>query len=353
VLTVYLESIQSTDLTHDAHRRRGTMMSTRMTAGCAAALACLLAGPVSAQEADAQAIVDALFAAGGNKPGVRASGAKGVCAKGTFTPSAEAPSLTKAPHFAKAVPMTMRFSMGGSNPGISDKAKPVTRGFAMRFTDTTGDMVFVFISAPVFSTKTPQQLLEFARVRAPGPDGKPDADKIKAFGTANPETTKQAAWLNARPVPASFAGVDYWGVQAYTLTDAKGAAKIVKLKTVATAGQLGLTDDELKAKPDSFYADELKERLAKGPATFDLVAVLGEAGDPTNDSTATWPEENRKSVKLGTIAVSAIEPNATCDANTFDPVADLPEGVAGPADDPMFAIRSPTYAISLSRRAAP
>ncbi|MBX9931420.1 MAG: catalase family peroxidase [Methylobacterium sp.] len=317
------------------------------------AFSCLLATSALGQDADPQAIVDAQFALAGNQKGVRASGAKGICVTGTFTPTAEAPSLSKAPHFAKTVPVTARFSMGGSNAKISDKVKPVTRGFAMRMTDPSGDLVLVIISAPVFSTKTPKQLLDFATVRMPGPDGKPDADKIKAFSAANPETTKQAAWLNARPVPASFAGVDYWGVHAYTLTNAKNEAKVVKLKTVATAGQLGLTDDELKAKPDSFYADELKERLAKGPASFDLVAIPGEAGDPTTDATAMWPnEESRKSVKLGTLAIAAIEPNATCDAATFDPVVDLPDGIAGPTDDPMFAIRSPAYAVSLSRRSA-
>ena len=311
---------------------------------------CLLATGAPAQDADPGAIVDALFKAGGNQPKVRASGAKGVCVKGTFTPTLEARDLSKAPHFAKAVPVTARFSMGGSNPKVSDKAKPVTRGFAMRLSDPGGDMVFVVISAPVFSTRTPQQLLEFATVRAPGPDGKPDAEKIKAFAAANPETTRQAAWLNARPVPASYAGVDYWGVHAYTLTDAKGAATVAKLRWVAAAGQLGLSEEELKAKPDSFYADELKERLSKGPASFDLVAVLAEKGDPTNDPTVQWPEEGRKTVRLGTVAITAPESDATCDAATFDPVADLPEGVAGPADDPMFAIRSPAYAVSLSRR---
>ncbi|WP_027171277.1 catalase family peroxidase [Methylobacterium sp. 10] len=317
--------------------------------GCAMALA--FTAPVQAEEADAAAIVGALMTAGGNKPGVRASGAKGVCVTGQFTPSPEAAGLSKAPHFAKPVPVTARFSMGGSNPGISDKAKPVTRGFAMRLRDPSGDLVLVIISAPVFSTRTPQQLLDFATVRAPGPDGKPDADKVKAFAAANPETTRQAAWLNARPVPASFAGVDYWGVHAYTLTNAQNEAKVVKLKTVAAAGQLGLTDEELKAKPDSFYADELKERLAKGPASFSLVAIHGEAGDPTADPTALWPEDSRRTTSLGTLAITALEPAATCDAATFDPVVDLPAGIAGPADDPMFAIRSPAYAVSLSRRA--
>ena len=323
------------------------MRSNPFLLGGAAALGLVTA---AAAEADPQAIVDAMFKAGGDQAKVRASGAKGVCVKGTFTPAPEAAALSKAPHFTKAVPITARFSMGGSNARISDKTKPVTRGFAMRLADPSGDMVFVIISAPVFSTKTPEQLLAFITARAPGPDGKPDAEKIKAFSAANPETTRQAAWLNARPVPASFAGVDYWGVHAYTLTNAKGEATVAKLKVVPAAGQLGLTDEELKAKPDSFYADELAERLGKGPATFDLVAILAEAGDPTGDPTAPWPEESRKSVKLGTLAVAAIEPAATCDAATFDPVVDLPEGVAGPKDDPMFAPRSPTYAISLSRR---
>ena len=324
------------------------MIRLRMLLGCTAAIGCLL-GPAMAEEADPAAIVAGMFAAGGNHTSVRASGAKGVCLKGEFTPAPGAAALSKAPQFQKAAPVTARFSMGGSNPKVSDKAKPVTRGFAMRMNDPAGDMVFVVISAPVFSTRTPEQLLASLQARAPGPDGKPDAEKIKAFAAQNPETGRQAAWLNARPVPASFAGTDYWAVHAYTLTNAKGDRTVAKLKFVA-ADKAGLTDEELKAKPDSFYADELKERLAKGPARFDLVAILAQPGDPTADVTATWPEEERKTRTLGTLAITAIEPDATCDAATFDPVVDLPDGIAGPADDPMFAIRSPAYAVSLSRR---
>jgi catalase len=97
------------------------MMSKRTTHLCATAVACLLAGtalaqttptvdapgqgaqaqPGSSGDADVQAIVDALFAVSGNHARVRASGAKGVCVKGAFTPSPEAPSLSKAPHFAR------------------------------------------------------------------------------------------------------------------------------------------------------------------------------------------------------------------------------------------------------------
>jgi catalase len=306
------------------------------------------ASPAPAADASAEAIVDALQKASG-KHMARASGAKGVCVKGSFEPTPGAADLLAAKLFAAPATMLGRFSMGGGNPKISDKTKPVTRGFAMRL-DAGGEAAeFAFVSAPVFSAKTPEQLLAFLEARFPGPDGKPDPDKVKAFGAANPETTRQAAWLNARPVPQSYAGVNYWGVHAYTLTNAKGDAKVVKLKAVPAAGEQGLTEEELKAKPDSFYADELKDRLGKGPAAFDLVAILGEPGDPTDDPTAMWPEDSRKTVKLGTIKVAAIEPDATCDAGTFDPTI-LPKGIAGPEKDPMFAIRSPAYAISLSRR---
>ena len=54
-------------------------------------------------------IVEAMFKVSGNHKGTRASGAKGVCLKGAFTPSPEAASLSKAPHFTRTVPMTMRF----------------------------------------------------------------------------------------------------------------------------------------------------------------------------------------------------------------------------------------------------
>ncbi len=313
---------------------------------CAASLA----APAHAQGADPEAVVNGMFALSGNHAKVRASGAKGVCVKGSFSPSPTAAGLSKAPHFAKTVPVTARFSMGGGNPNVSDKTKPVTRGFSMRFADPAGDMVFVFISAPVFGSKSPEQLFAGIQARLPGPDGKPDPEKVKAFVAANPETGRQAAWLNARPVPASFAGTDYWGVHAYTLTNAAGAATVAKLKFVPAAGALALSDDELKAKPDSFYADELKARLAAGPARFDLVAILAEPGDPLNDATASWPEDQRKTATLGTLSIAAIEANVVCDAATFDPVVDLPDGIAGPADDPMFAIRSPAYAVSLVRR---
>lgn len=325
-------------------------MTKPSLAGLSLALAAFVAVPpsVNAAEATPEQIVDTLNAIFG-KHKVRSSHAKGQCVKGTFKPSADAAGLTKSASLAKEVAVLGRFSIGGGNPKVPDATKAAVKGFAFRLDPDGKSSDFAFLNTPVQFAKSPAQFLGFLQARLPGPDGKPDPERIKAFADANPETTTQGKWLMSKPVPASYAGVAYWGVHAFTLTNAKRESMIAKLKLVPAA-EAGLTDEEAKAKPADFLVAELTDRLAKGPASFDLVAILGEAGDPTGDVTAMWPEESRKSVKLGTLAVAALEDNAKCDAGIFDPTQ-LADGIAGPKDDPLFEIRAPAYAVSLSRRA--
>ena len=328
------------------------MVHARSSAIAAAmvAVASLIAPPAIA--AEPEQIVDALGKVFGNQK-ARASGAKGQCVAGRFTPTAEARQFSKSAAFQKAVPVLARFSMGGGNPKVPDATKAAVRGFALKLDpDGNGASEFVMVSAPVNFAKSPAQMLGFLEARYPGADGKPDPEKIKAFAAANPETTRQGQWLASRPVPASYAGVSYWGIHAYTLTNARGASQVVKLKLVPVGGEAGLSDDEAKAKPADFLVAELTDRIARKARTgFDVVALFGAAGDQTSDPTTMWQDEGkRKSVKLGTIAITAIEKNEVCDAGIFDPT-NLADGIAGPADDPMFLPRQPAYAISFSRRA--
>lgn len=313
---------------------------------CAGAMA---AGPglANAGEATPEGLVNALNAVFGSH-GVRSSHAKGFCVKGSFTPTAEAATLSKAPHFAKTVPVLGRYSIGGGNPKVSDKSKSL-RALAVRFDPDGASSDLLFVSAPVFFARTPEQMLGFLEARVPGADGKPDAAKVKAFGEANPETGRQGAFVSGRPVPASYATVNMWAVHAYTLTNAGGQSAKVKFKLVPPGGEVGLSEEEEKAKSDDFLKAELEQRLASGPVAHDLVAILGEAGDATNDPTADWPEDKRKQVKLGTIAIAALEPDTTCDATIFNP-ENLQAGVEGPKDDQIFPLRAPAYAVSQSRR---
>jgi catalase len=139
-------------------------------------------------------------------------------------------------------------------------------------------------------------------------------------------------------------------VHSFTFTNGNGDTALVKYKAIPDAGELGLTDEEAEAKGPNFYEEELKERLAKGPVSFELVAIRGRDGDQTSDPTLRWDDEDgRETTPLGKISVEAIAPNATCDAFSFLP-GNVTDGIAGSADDPIYQIRSADYLVSFARR---
>jgi catalase len=137
----------------------------------------LEAAPGRAEDVSGDRLVDALNGVFGKHAGARGSHAKGQCVRGSFTPTADAAGLSKAPMFAEPKPLLGRFSFGGGNPKAGEKAKS-PRGLALRF-DPDGEtpIDFVQLSAPIFFAATPEQVVEFLDVRKPGADGKPDPRK--------------------------------------------------------------------------------------------------------------------------------------------------------------------------------
>jgi len=117
------------------------MVSKRLVA--AAFVAAISAVPISQAyaEADAESLVNALNAVFGKHDGVRAAHTHGICVKGNFVPTAEAASLTKAPHFNSKTPVGVvgRFSMGGGDPNASNAQKDNVRGIALHFDATNPD----------------------------------------------------------------------------------------------------------------------------------------------------------------------------------------------------------------------
>ena len=100
----------------------GTWMPLTLTL-----LALALVGPNhlrAAPEADkdlAQQIFDTMVQLPGNKPGNRLVHAKGIVCQGTFAPSKDAAAISQAGHFNGArVPVIVRFSDNGPDPGIAD-----------------------------------------------------------------------------------------------------------------------------------------------------------------------------------------------------------------------------------------
>jgi catalase len=327
-------------------------LNSRLTmVAITAAATAMVPGLTSAQTVTADQIVSTMRTlAGGQK--ARPSGAKGQCFTGTFTPTTEAKGLSASLAFEKPSRVVARFSVGSGNPKVMDGNKAVNRGFAFRIDDGgKGQTEFVLVNAPINFVKSPEQMLAFLQARLPGADGKPDPAILKAFTDANPETTLQGKYLAGRPVPGSWVGVGYWAIHPYTLVNASGAKQLVKFQMVPTAGDIGLTDEEAKAKSADFLVDELKSRIeAKAPAGFDMMAIMGRPGDEKTNATEQWVDEDKRPrVKLGTLAISAMEKNETCDGSIFDPL-NLAKGIEGPADDRLFTERQPAYAISIGQR---
>ena len=304
----------------------------------------LLGAPAYAEPATGEQLVDALNKIFGKHEKARGSHAKGICVKGEFTPTAEAAALSKAPQFAAKVPLIGRYSLGGGNPAAPDNQKDNVRGVALHFQLPDGsNSDLLMITAPVFVAKNPDQFLELLTAV-----GSKDKAKIDAYFAANPESTRQKKWLLARQTPASYATADYFGVHTFYLTNAKGERRGVKWRAEPVGGYVGLDDEAAKAKGADFYSQELEQRFAKGPVAYDLYAVLGEPGDQDDDPTAEWPAD-RKSVKVGTISISGLEPAATCDGGIFDP-NQVADGIEPSPNDKILPMRTESYAVSSGRR---
>ena len=294
-------------------------------------------------------IVDALKAVAGNPPKVRASFAKGWCVRGTYTPSDRAEEVTRSLSFTGPSRVLARFSVGGGNPSVADTNNLVLRGFSFKLGDGDHRSDILAESAPVHFARTLDQMLAFLEARIPGPDGKPDMAKVKAFSAANPETLNQANYVAARPLPGSFAGTTYWGVHSFPATNAENETRFIKFKVIPARGEITLTEDEARTKPADFLHDDLGTRIAAGNVRFNVMALLDRPGDPTMDVTMRWPDEDhREEVRLGTIVITGLEPDQACDASIFNP-ANLADGIGHPPDE-IFAARRAAYAISLAKR---
>ena len=310
-------------------------------------LALVACSTAASAEADPETLVNGLNAVFGKHEGARAAHANGICVVGQFAPSAEAANVSKAPHFVSTGPWKVvgRFSMGGGDPAAPNTQKDNVRGLALHIDLGNGNTTdMVTISAPVFLTRSPEDFLALLQTVATK-----DTGKINAFFTAHPEATRQAEWLKARPVPASYASVTYYGLRLHA-NERLGGEACRQVGASSRSRRERPSDNEIQTKSADFYKPELKERLARGRADFVLTAIVGEATDPTDDPTALWPVENRKKVQMGKLSIAAFESDSTCDAGMFDPSA-LVDGIEGPANDRIFAVRAPAYAVSFSRRA--
>ena len=299
------------------------------------------------EEPSATEMVDALNRTFGSHR-QRASHPKGVSAYGNFEPTALASEFSSSPIFLPGrYSATVRFSIAGGNPRVSDKA-PAARGMSIEVQGPGSErLTLVMISAPVFFAASRESFVSFLDARRPDPaTGKPDPTRIEASNRSHTDSEAQRRWLAATLPSASYATAPYFPVHTYLFEQRDGSFRPARWTFEPVAGRVGLTGEEMARFPDDFLIDELTERLRMHPAQWRVLAIIPAPIDPLHNPTANWPE-SRETVELGTLTVTAVS-SAEIDSMVFDP-EELPSGIK-PAGDPIFSSRSEAYSVSARRR---
>src|SRR6201993_739966 len=210
---------------------------------------------------------------GGVHSGFRPAHAKGVLLTGTFTPSSEAASLTRAPHLHwNSTPVTVRFSDFAGIPTVADNdpqgASP--RGFAVRF--HLGEHVHTDIighSVDSFPARTAEGLVEFLNALIATDPAGPHPNAIEQFLGAHPAALKFVQ--TSKPIPTSFARESFFAVSAFKFTNADGVSRYGRYRVLPVDGNQYLDEAGAAAKSPNFLFDEIKERVAKEPVRFWIV----------------------------------------------------------------------------------
>lgn len=290
----------------------------------------------------------------GQHPGFRPAHAKGTLLSGTFTPSAAAASLTRAPHMNRPSTRVMvRFSDSTGLPLIPDN-NPNAHPHACAVRFYLADRVHTDIIAHAvngFPVRTGEEFLEFLKALAASDPANPKGSPLEAFLGSHPQAL--AFVQLAKPAPASFATEPYWGINAMRFINRDGASQYGRFRIVPEAPVRFLSDAEAAAQSANYLFDEVTDRLARGPIGFRVIAQLANPGDPVNDATMQWPGD-RRLVDLGALSLTAPVANDAAEQQRtiFDPIPRV-DGIE-PSDDPLLELRAAVYLISgRRRRAAP
>jgi catalase len=287
---------------------------------------------------------------GGIHPGFRFNHAKGIVVSGSFTPTPQAKTLSRAAHFSgPVVPVTVRFSNAPGVPVNADNdPRSGPRGMAIRFKLAGGGFTdIVSISHNGFVVGTGEDFLAFFKaIAASGPDA-PHPSPIETFFGSHPSAAKFAMDVQARP--KSYATAAYFGNNAFVFVDGQGKRQPVRYQIIPAAGVANLDSAQAAKQGANYLQEDLQRRLAKGPVQFRLFAQLPNQGDPTKDGSIVWPAD-RKRILLGTISLTHVEPDqeGLQRSLAFNPIF-LTNGIEL-SDDPLVSLRSAVYALSVAHR---
>ena len=316
-------------------------------AASAMVLASTLSSGAAEQKESPQDLVNALHGTFGEHH-ARAVHTKGVMVTGSFTPSKQARSITKASVFREGtLPVVARFSLFAGVPDIPDTANGAApTGLAIKITAKDGsEYDFATDQHNGFVVATSDEFANFLRlVGASGP-GVAHPTPLEKFLETHPISKHFVETLTS---PASCATATFFGINSFKFTNSDGKSVFVRYRFVPKAGEHYLNPDELKTKGPNYLQDEIVDRISKHSVQFDWWAQIAEEGDKIEDPSIAWPE-NRKLVNLGTFVFNKLP----VDKDLADKQTLFLPGTSHPGidpADPMLTFRNHTYPISFGER---
>ncbi len=278
----------------------------------------------------------------------RAVHSKGVLLSGSFAPTQEARSLSRARLFLGTVPVIVRFSDFTGIPNISDTERGASpRGFAIKFLLPDGSNYDVVShSFDGFPVATASQFGEL--LRAIGSSGATAAKPTALDGFLASHPIAKRFLTTQDPPPVSWGTTAYFGVNSFEFTNSAKRSTFVRYRFVPEAGERYLTDKELAGRSPDYLSAEIAERVSRGPIRFTWYAQLSSPGDAIEDPSVAWPK-TRPLVKLGVITIDHLERQTSlADRSVLFLPGSTPPGVA--IADPMLTIRNAAYPLSYHER---
>jgi catalase len=131
--------------------------------------------------------------------------------------------------------------------------------------------------------------------------------------------------------------------------NAEGVSRYGRYRITPDAGNDHLDDETTKGKGPNFLFDELTERIATGPISFQLLVQVANEDDIVDDATIHWPAD-RPLIPLGKIVLASLVPDDAHEQKKiiFDPIPRV-DGIE-PSEDPLLELRAAVYLLSGRRR---
>lgn len=201
--------------------------------------------------------------------------ARGSAAHGYFQVYEPQGSVTKAKFLndpARRTPVFVRFSTVLGSKGSADTVRDV-RGFATRFYTEEGNFDIVGNNIPVFFIQDAMKFPDVVHAAKPEPNNEmPQAgtahDNAWDFFSLQPETLHMTMWaLSDRAIPRSYRMMQGFGVNTYTLINAKGERHFVKFHWIPKLGVHSLVWDEaqkIAGQNSDFHRKDLWEAIESG-----------------------------------------------------------------------------------------